>query len=104
MAGSFSDLKNLKRLFFGTGDPLTMRERTVPEKEESPQGVRPIRDSDTSTVTQIGYIGNIPTTVLEMLEHEIRGVEHGGVSLIVNIRNGHPTFRIEKTISIMTGA
>ena len=76
----------------------------MPEKIPH-RGGRPVRgNDDTSTIAQLHKTGNIPPVVIEKLEQEIRGVEHGGVSLIVNIRNGHPTFRIEKTISIMTGA
>jgi hypothetical protein len=41
--------------------------------------------------------------VVERLEREIQGVDFGGVSLIINIRDGRATYRIEKTISVMTG-
>jgi len=44
---------------------------------------------------------NIPEAVIEKLKHEIQDVVFGGVSLIINIRDGHPTYRIEKTISIL---
>ncbi|MDR0456397.1 MAG: hypothetical protein LBH20_06915 [Treponema sp.] len=44
---------------------------------------------------------NIPQSVIERLEQEIRGIDHGGVSLVVNIRDRHLTFRIEKTVSIV---
>ena len=33
----------------------------------------------------------------------MQGLEFGGVSLIIVIRDGRPTFRIEKTVSIMSG-
>ena len=76
----------------------------MPEKEKSPQGVRPIRDNDTSTISQTRHNGHIPQAVIEKLEREIQGVEFGGVSLIIAIRDGRPTFRIEKTVSILTGS
>jgi hypothetical protein len=60
-------------------------------KEKAPYGGGPIRG------------GNIPPAVIERLEREIQGVDFGGVSLIVSVRDGHPTYRIEKTISVMTG-
>jgi len=44
---------------------------------------------------------NIPATVLSKLEHEMQDVEFGGVSLIITIRDGRPTFRIEKILSFM---
>jgi len=44
---------------------------------------------------------NIPATVLSKLEHEMQDVEFGGISLIITIRDGRPTFRIEKTLSFM---
>jgi len=68
-------------------------------KEKTPQGGRPIRGDDTSTIPQIS---NIPEAVIEKLEREIQGVVFGGVSLIVNIRDGRLTYRIEKTVSILT--
>lgn len=46
---------------------------------------------------------HIPATVIERLEREIQGVDFGGVSLIIAIRDSYPTFRIEKTVSIMSG-
>jgi hypothetical protein len=51
-----------------------------------------------------GY-GNhcIPSTVIKRLENEIRGMDFGGVSLIIAIRDSHPTYRIEKTISVLAG-
>jgi hypothetical protein len=58
-------------------------------KEKSPQ------DND-SPIT-------IPPTVINRLEREIQGIDFGGVSLIITIRDSHPTFRIEKTVSVMTG-
>ena len=78
--------------------------RIMPEKEKSPQGVRPIRDNDTPTISQTRRNGHIPQAAIEKFEQEIRGVEHGSVSLIVNIRDGRPSFRIEKTVSFLTGS
>ena len=63
-----------------------------------------LRGRDTPIIAKQGYCGNIPPAVIERLEQEIQGVDFGGVSLVVAIRDGHPTFRIEKTISVMTGA
>jgi len=67
------------------------------EKEKS------LRGSHTSSMAKQGYNGNIPPAVIERLEREIRDIDFGGVSLIIAIRDGHPTFRMEKTVSIMTG-
>jgi hypothetical protein len=76
----------------------------MPEKEKAPHGGGPIRGGSTPPIiASNGYNGNIPTTVIERLEREMQGVGFGGVSLIVTIRDGHPAFRIEKTVSIMTG-
>jgi len=74
-------------------------------KEKTPQGGQPIRGNSNHNlrVTEKSVISNIPAAVIEQLEQEIHGVNFGGVSLIVTIRDGHPSFRIEKTISIMTG-
>ena len=71
-------------------------------KEKTPQGGRPIRGNDTSTIPHKNNSNNIPEVVIEKLEREIQGVVFGGVSLIINIRDGHLTYRIEKTISIDT--
>jgi len=73
-------------------------------KEKAPQGGEPIRGGDTPIIAEKGRGGKIPQAVIDVLENEICGVGFGGVSLVVNVRDGHPTFRIEKTISIMTGA
>lgn len=59
--------------------------------------------NDIPAITQANGIFSIPSAVLQRLEHEIRGIDFGGVSLIIVIRDGHPTFRIEKTVSIMAG-
>ena len=71
-------------------------------KEKTPQGGRPIRGDDNSTISQKNNSNNIPEVVIEKLEREIQGVVFGGVSLIINIRDRHLTYRIEKTISIDT--
>ena len=75
----------------------------MPEKKEPLHGGGPIQGGDTLKITEIGYCGNIPATVISRLEREMQGLEFGGVSLTVAFRNGHPTFRIEKTVSIMSG-
>jgi hypothetical protein len=72
-------------------------------KEKPLQGHGPIRGNDTLIMAEKSDGANIPATVITRLEQEIQGVEFGGVSLIITIRDGHPTFRIEKTVSIMTG-
>ena len=74
----------------------------MPEKEKPLQG-EPLRGSDTPTIAERTTKNKIPQVVIERLEREICGLEFGGVSLIVAVRDGHPTFRIEKTISVMTG-
>jgi hypothetical protein len=66
-------------------------------------GGGPIQGGGTPIIAKKGYNGNIPPTIIERLEREIQGVDFGGVSLIVSVRDGHPTYRIEKTISVMTG-
>jgi len=71
-------------------------------KEKTPLGGRPIRGGNTSVITQTFNNINIPKTVIEKLEQELQGIDFGGVSLIINIRDSHPTYRIEKTVSIMT--
>ena len=64
-----------------------------------------LRDSlsDKDTITEKGFASNIPPNVIAHLEREIQDVVFGSVSLIVAIRNGQPSFRIEKTVSLMTG-
>jgi len=76
----------------------------MPEKKAPPSG-KLIRgdNADTNIVANQNPVVNIPLSVIKRLEGEIRGVDFGGVSLIVAIRDGHPTFRIEKTISIIPG-
>ena len=74
----------------------------MPEKEKPLQG-KPIRGSDTPIITKQEYNGYIPLAVIKRLKSEIQGVDFGGVSLIISVRDGHPTFRIEKTVSIMIG-
>jgi hypothetical protein len=71
-------------------------------KEKPLQG-EPLRGGDTPIIAKKGSNGNIPPTVIERLEREICGLEFGGVSLIVAVRDGHRTYRIEKTISVMSG-
>jgi len=71
-------------------------------KEKPHQGGEPVRGGDVSTVSQNNFNGNIPLFVIEKLEREIQGVNFGGVSLIVAIRDGRLSFRIEKTVSIIT--
>jgi len=68
---------------------------------KNPLQDKSIRGSDTPLMAKQNYDGNIPPGVIKQLEQEIRGVDFGGVSLVVAIRGGHPTFRIEKTVSIM---
>jgi hypothetical protein len=75
----------------------------MPEKEKAPHGGGPIRGNDTPIIAKQNSKSNIPPTVIERLEREIYGLEFGGVSLIVAVRDGHRTYRIEKTISVMTG-
>ena len=77
----------------------------MPEKKEPLQGGRPVRGSlsDKDSITNEAFAGKIPPAVIAHLEREISDVVFGGVSLIVAIRNGQPSFRIEKTISLMTG-
>ena len=60
--------------------------------------------SDNPTVSHKTNNGNIPLAVISKLEEELRGICFGGVSLIITCRNGNPTFRIEKIISMMTPA
>jgi hypothetical protein len=72
-------------------------------KEKPHHGGRPIRGGDTFSITEKEFSGNIPQTAIDRLEREIQNVNFGSVSLIVSIRDKHPTFRIEKTVSIITG-
>ena len=67
------------------------------------QSGEPIRGRDTSSpiIADITFDGNIPIDIIQMLEDEIKGVDHGGVSLIVTIRDGNLSYRIEKIISLM---
>ena len=46
-------------------------------------------------------LDSIPPSVVHRLEEEMRGVGFGAVSLIVNIRDGRPSFRIEKVLSFL---
>ena len=63
----------------------------------------PIQGSDKPIITKPGENSKVPQAVIDKLEDEIQGVAFGGVSLIVAIRDGHRSYRIEKLISIMTG-
>ncbi|MCL2831573.1 MAG: hypothetical protein FWD78_00245 [Treponema sp.] len=68
------------------------------------QGLRPVRGGDdNSTLSQNENYSNIPAAVIEKLENETRGINFGVVSLIVSIRDFHRTYRIEKTVSVLTG-
>jgi hypothetical protein len=42
-------------------------------------------------------------SVIDQFEREARGLAFGGVSIIAQFRNGKPTFRIEKVVSIVSG-
>ena len=46
---------------------------------------------------------NIPQSVIVNLENELRDLKHGGISLIVAVRDGNPSYRIEKTVSLLPG-
>jgi len=59
--------------------------------------------SDKDSIDDKAFTGKIPPAIIAHLEHEMLDVVFGGVSLIVAIRNGKPSFRIEKTVSLMTG-
>jgi hypothetical protein len=72
-------------------------------KEKPHHGGGPVQGSDKPIIAKQGYNGNIPATVIERLEREMQGVAFGGVSLIVSVRDGFPTYRIKKTVSVMTG-
>ena len=69
---------------------------------KKPHQENSIRGSDNPIVSQEAYNGNISQAVINKLEQEMQGIDFGGVSLIITFRNGYPTFRIEKTISMMT--
>jgi hypothetical protein len=60
----------------------------MPEKEKSPQGVRPIRDNDAFNLSQTGYIGNIPPAAVRELENEAAGLMHGTATLTLHIKDG----------------
>ncbi|MCL1812978.1 MAG: hypothetical protein FWG29_05600 [Treponema sp.] len=59
------------------------------------------RDADKPIIADLTLDGNVPVSVVQMLENEIKDIDHGGVSLIITIRDGHLSYRIEKTISLM---
>jgi hypothetical protein len=99
--GFFSSRRNLRASFSEAAKRRITKGWLVAEKR--PHQGEPLRGGDTPIIAKQGYSGNIPTTVIQCLEHEIQGVDFGGVSLIVSVRDGHPTYRIEKTISVMTG-
>jgi len=61
----------------------------MPEKEKPLQGWGPIRGGDTSTISQTGYIGNIPSEAIQVLEHEIAGLIHGTATLTIHIKDGN---------------
>ena len=71
--------------------------------KKAPQDQRPIRGCDNHAITERNYSGSIPISVIEKLEDEMQDIDFGGISLIIAIRDGHATFRIEKTVSIMPG-
>jgi len=76
----------------------------MPKFENKPLQGESIRGRGESlTVTKTGCNCNIPEAIISRLGYEMQGVEFGGVSLIITIRDGHPTFRIEKTLSFMAG-
>ena len=72
----------------------------MPENKKPLQG-EPVR-GDVS-ILQASCNDNIPDSVIQALRREMQGVSFGGVSLIISIRDGHATFRVEKTISLLTG-
>ena len=67
---------------------------------EKPLQGEPIRGGDNPTVSHKKSNSNIPLAVIKKLEDEMQGIDFGGVSLIILFRDGYPTFRIEKTISV----
>ena len=67
------------------------------------QGGEPVRGCNIiSTVSHETLNNKLPLAVINKLEEEMRDINFGGVSLIIAFRDGLPTFRIEKTISMMT--
>ena len=62
-----------------------------------------IRGGDNPIIAKPSENSNIPISVIKKLEDEIQGVDFGGVSLVIAIRDSHRTYRIEKTVSIITG-
>jgi hypothetical protein len=73
-----------------------------PEKEKAPHDGGSTRGDNTMpNITDNSCKSNIPPTVIKQLEREMNGIEFGGISLIINFRNGHPSYRIEKVISVM---
>jgi hypothetical protein len=56
--------------------------------------------SDKDSIDDKALTGKIPPAIIAHLEREMQDLEFGGVSLIVAIRNGQPSFRIEKTVSL----
>ena len=44
---------------------------------------------------------SVPAEVIRQLESEMQGINFGGVSLIIAIRDGRPAFRIEKIVSLL---
>jgi len=75
------------------------------ESEKRPLRGETLRGiGDVLIVAETSNKFNIPAAVLLKLEHEMQGVEFGGVSLIITIRDGRPAFRIEKTLSFMASS
>ena len=94
---------SLKVSSSGTGAPLTTKGQPMPEKEKPSCDRGLIKNGyDESIISQLKLKRNIPAAVIKRLEHELHGIKFGGISLIISVRDGRPTFRIEKTISIMT--
>ena len=71
------------------------------EKPHQSQGL--IWGGDTPTIPQDTYSSKIPAEIIGRLEQEVQGIDFGGVSLIVTVRDGRKNYRIEKTVSMLTG-
>jgi excisionase family DNA binding protein len=86
---------NLKCRRIGTAIRFTL------EDLEQYIGGRIVMDPEKTSATEPLDSRFIPRDILKSLETEMKGINHGTVSLIIHIRNNHPRFVIGRERSFI---
>ncbi|MDR0476043.1 MAG: hypothetical protein LBH43_20550 [Treponema sp.] len=56
---------------------------------KTPLQDKSIQGGNTSTISRIGYLGNIPPAAVQALENEAAGLIHGTIMLTLHVKDGH---------------